>query len=198
MKDHKLIFFLLLSFFSFGQEREEALIAQNNIFTVSYNEVYEQPNWVEYKVRKITKKADRKGLNFYTVDSVWTSNNADYKNNIWDKGHLAPAAAFSDSEGNLKATFSFLNCTLQHQRLNRKEWAQLEQQVRNWAKVFGDMSVEVDVLFESNHRVLPTGAHVPSGFIKRIQFPDGTTKCFYFPNDDTLNKNWSQFEIECD
>ena len=198
MKDHKLIFFLLLSFFSYGQEREEALIAQNNIFTVSYNEVYEQPNWVEYKVRKITKKADRKGLNFYTVDSVWTSNNADYKNNIWDKGHLAPAAAFSDSEGNLKATFSFLNCTLQHQRLNRKEWAQLEQQVRDWAKAFGDMSVEVDVLFESNHRVLPTGAHVPSGFIKRIQFPDGTTKCFYFPNDDTLNKNWTQFEIECD
>ena len=82
MKDHKLIFFFLLSFFSYGQEREEALIAQNNIFTVSYNEVYEQPNWVEYKVRKITKKADRKGLNFYTVDSVWTSNNADYKNNI--------------------------------------------------------------------------------------------------------------------
>ena len=121
MKDHKLIFFLLLSFFSYGQEREEALIAQNNIFTVSYNEVYEQPNWVEYKVWKITKKADRKGLNFYNVDSVWTSNNVDYKNNIWDKGHLAPAAAFTDSKTNLKATFSYLNCALQHNKLNRKE-----------------------------------------------------------------------------
>jgi DNA/RNA endonuclease G (NUC1) len=91
-----------------------------------------------------------------------------------------------------------LNCTLQHQRLNRKEWAELEQQVRDWARDFGDMSVEVDVLFESNHQVLPTGAHVPSGFIKRIQFPDGVAKCFYFPNEDTFNKNWTQFEVACD
>ena len=111
---------------------------------------------------------------------------------------MAPAAAFSDSEANLKATFSFLNCTLQHQRLNRKEWAELEQQVRDWARDFGDMSVEIDVLFESNHQVLPTGAHVPSGFIKRIQFPDGVAKCFYFPNEDTFNKNWTQFEVACD
>ena len=68
---------------------------------------------------------------------------------------MAPAAAFSDSEDNLKATFSFLNCTLHHQRLNQKEWAQLEQQVRDWAEAFGDMSVEVDVLFESNHPFCP-------------------------------------------
>ncbi|MDC1439026.1 DNA/RNA non-specific endonuclease [Flavobacteriaceae bacterium] len=168
------------------------------MFTVSYNELYEQPNWITYCVRDVPKNVDRKGYNFRKGTRVWTSNNADYKNNIWDKGHLAPAAAFSDSEANLKATFSFLNCTLQHQRLNRKEWAQLEQQVRYWARDFGDMSVEVDVLFESNHQVLPTGAHVPSGFIKRIQFPDGVAKCFYFPNEDTFNKNWTQFEIACD
>ena len=83
---------------------------------------------------------------------------------------MTPAAVFSDSKANLKATFSFLNCTLQHQRLNRKEWAQLKQQVRDWAKAFDDMSSEVDILFELNPLILPMRAHVPSGFIKRIQF----------------------------
>ena len=197
MKDHKLIFFLLLSFFSFGQEREEALIVQNNIFTVSYNEVYEQPNWVEYKVRKITKKADRKGLNFYTVDSVWTSNNADYKNNIWDKGHLAPAAAFTDSKTNLKTTFSYLNFALQHNTFNRNDWTELEEQVRAWAKDYGDLGVRVKLHFEKNHLILPTGAHVPSAFTKTITFPNGATRCYYFLNQDTYNQDWKEFEVQC-
>ena len=61
---------------------------------------------------------------------------------------MTPAAAFSDSKVNLKATFPFLNFTLQHQRLNRKEWAQLKHQVRDWAKAFDDMSLEIDILFE--------------------------------------------------
>ena len=116
-------FLVLLSLLTFAQERSEALIIQGNIFTVSYNESYEQPNWIIYCVRDVPKNVDWKGYNFRKDALVWTSNNADYKNNIWDKGHLAPAAAFSDSEDNLKATFSFLNCTLQHHRLNRKEWA---------------------------------------------------------------------------
>ena len=69
--------------FSFGQEKRNDLIIQGGIFKVSYNEVYQQPNWIEYKVRKISKKFNRKGLDFYVVDSVFTSDNLDYKNNIW-------------------------------------------------------------------------------------------------------------------
>ena len=87
-----------------------------------------------------------------SLASRFTSNDADYKNNIWDKGHLAPAAAFSDTEANLNATFSFLNCTLQHSNLNRYEWAQLEKEVRDWAYSKGDISVRIDVIFEKNHR----------------------------------------------
>ena len=60
------------------------------IFTMSYNEVYEQPNWIEYQVRDIVKVADRDGMQFYAVDSVHTSDNDDYYNNVWDRGHLAP------------------------------------------------------------------------------------------------------------
>ena len=162
------ILLIFLSFYSFSQERKQSVITQNQIFVVSYNEQYEQPNWIEYTVRNLPKRASRKGLNFYNVDSIWTSNNADYKNNIWDKGHLAPAASFADSKLNLKATFSFLNCALQHNKLNRKEWKELEEQVREWAKEYGDIKIRVEVYFDPDHLILPTGAHVPSSFLRPI------------------------------
>ena len=41
------------------------------------------------------------GYDFFTVDSVFTSNIDDYADNDWDKGHLAPAASFDDTVTNL-------------------------------------------------------------------------------------------------
>ena len=193
-----LLLFLFIPLFCLGQDKYDNYIIEGSIFRVSYNEEYEQPNWIEYTVRDVEKNFSRKGLYFYNVDSVFTSNNSDYRNNIWDKGHLAPAAAFSDTEANLNATFSFLNCTLQHNNLNRYEWSQLEREVREWTSTEGgDIDVRVDVIFENNHQILPTGAHVPSAFKKSITFPDGTNKCFYFPNESTNGKNWTEFEIQC-
>ena len=196
----KRLLLVLLTFplICISQDKNNNFIIEGSIFKVSYNEQYEQPNWIEYKVRNVKKNFDRKGRNFYNVDSVFTSNNADYKNNIWDKGHLAPAAAFSDTEANLNATFSFLNCTLQHNNLNRYEWAQLEREVREWAYSEGDLNVRVDVIFENNHQILPTGAHIPTAFKKSITFPNGTSKCFYFLNQPTNGRNWTEFEIQCD
>jgi endonuclease G len=94
-------------------------IIQGSIFKVSYNEIYEQPNWLEYTVRNVPSNVSRSGYDFFTVDSVFTSNIDDYADNDWDKGHLAPAASFDDTVANLTATFSFLNCVLQNYYLNR-------------------------------------------------------------------------------
>ena len=193
-----LLVLLLIPLVSFGQEKNENYIIEGSIFKVSYNEQYEQPNWIEYKVRNVQKNFDRKGLSFYNVNNVNTSNDADYKNNIWDKGHLAPAASFSDTEAHLKATFSFLNCVLQHNNLNRYEWAQLEAQVRDWSySSNSDIDVKVDIIFNLNHKVLSTGAHVPSAFKKTLTFSDGTQKCYYFPNEPTNGKDWIEFQIQC-
>ena len=193
-----LLLFLVGTMVSFGQQKSKDLIIQGSIFKVSYNEVYQQPNWIEYKVRNISKNFNRKGLDFYIIDSVYTSDNLDYKNNIWDKGHLAPAAAFSDTKENLNATFSFLNCVLQHNNLNRNEWAQLEREVRKWSSLFiEDLNVRIEVIFDPNHQILSSGAHIPTAFKKIIGFPDGTSKCFYFRNQPTYERDWTKFEIQC-
>ena len=176
--------------------KKASFLIEGPIFTVDYNEMYEQPNWISYQVRDIVKVADRGSLDFYLVDSVYTSNDKDYYANPWDKGHLAPAAAFTDSYDNLYATFIYLNCALQRDSLNRGEWAALEGQARIWAKTRGTIDVRIDLLFDTDHQILETGAHVPSGFYKTFVFEDGTKRCFYFPNSPT-QAGWEDYEVDC-
>ena len=175
----------------------DSILVTTNIFEISYNEIFEQPNWVKYIVRDIVKNADRDGMNFYTVDSIYTSDDNDYYSNRWDRGHMAPAGSFNDSYENLYSTFTYLNVALQYDDLNRGAWVDLEEQVRDWAEEYGDIGVEIYLEFNSNHITLETGAHVPSGFYKYVNFPDETKKCYYFPNISP-NKSWSEYEIDCD
>ena len=173
-----------------------AVIVDKGIYTVSYNEIYEQPNWLTYTVSNRAKNVDRGSMNFYEETGIHTSDNADYNKNPWDKGHLAPAAAFSDSYTNLKTTFSFLNCSMQLDRLNQGEWAELEAQVRKWSKQYGYIDVKIELYFAADHQVRNTGVHIPTGFWKYLTFPNDTKKCFYFPNEDSIY-NWDRYEQKC-
>ena len=180
-----------------NRNKIDSILVITNIFEISYNEIFEQPNWVKYTVKDIVKNADRDGMNFYTVDSIYTSDDNDYYSNRWDRGHMAPAGSFNDSYENLYSTFTYLNVALQYDDLNRGAWVDLEEKVREWADEYGDIGVEIYLEFDSNHITLDTGAHVPSGFYKYINFPDETKKCYYFPNVSP-NKSWSGYEIDCD
>ena len=97
------------------------------LFTVDYDESLEQPIKLSYTVECAAGTASRHGLNFWKVEGYHTSDNDDYKDNPYDKGHLAPAAAFNCTRDMVKATFSYLNCALQHEGLNRGPWKELEE-----------------------------------------------------------------------
>lgn len=178
------------------RDKIDSILVTTNIFQISYNEIFEQPNWVKYTVRDIVKNADRDGMNFYTVDSIYTSDDNDYYSNRWDRGHMAPAGSFNDSYENLYSTFTYLNVALQYDDLNRGVWVDLEEQVRSWADDLGDIEIEIYLEFDFNHIILNTGAHVPTAFYKYVSFPDGTKRCYYFPNT-TPDKVWQDYEIDC-
>ena len=178
------------------RDKIDSILVTTNIFQISYNEIFEQPNWVKYTVRDIVKNADRDGMNFYTVDSIYSSDDNDYYSNRWDRGHMAPAGSFNDSYENLYSTFTYLNVALQYDDLNRGVWVDLEEQVRSWADDLGDIEIEIYLEFDSNHIILNTGAHVPTAFYKYVSFPDGTKRCYYFPNT-TPDKVWQDYEIDC-
>lgn len=179
-----LLIFILIALSSFSQRTD--VIVKNDIFTVSYNEVYKQPNWVIYYVTNVidaNKRVSRKGMDFYTVPGIITSTNADYVNNVWDKGHLAPAATFSDTENHLHETFTYLNCSLQRDSLNRITWEHLEEYERSVLfKAYKKLTVKVVLDFSGKVTILKSGAHVPTGFYKQIITPSNDTMTYYFPN----------------
>jgi len=189
---NKLIILLL----SFSVSAEE-LWVDKEIYNVWYDTKLEQPTKVSYWVENRPKNADRKGMNFYKEKGFHTSDDKDYYMNVWDKGHMAPAAHFSDSEENLKATFSYFNSALQHEKLNRGAWRFLEAAVRKWSEE-EILFVENNIIFGQSSLVLETGATVPDGFEKNIEFTEtGQSKCFFFPNE-APDMKWQEYEVECE
>ena len=188
-------FLLLLTSSAYAQDLQLKNI-NSDIFTATYSEKYQQPLELSYTVQCPRGTASRKGLDFYTCDSVITSDSRDYANNIYDKGHLAPAAAFNCDRETLKKTFTYLNCALQHQSLNRGPWKELERFERNLAKVYGSVTVTINVHFEDKpQNWLPTGALVPVGFTKTIWCGKDKFTC-YFPNLDVKGEDWATFKVK--
>ncbi len=190
----KLTLILLLSFLINTLFSQEVRGIVTDTFIVNYSEELEQPLYVFYNVLCPNGETSRSGLDFRKYEGVHTSNNDDYTDNIWDKGHLAPAAAFNCDRETLKSTFSYLNCALQHQSLNRGPWRELEEFERNLAKIYDKVNVSIECHFSKNSTVLPTGATVPDGFTKTIIWDD-REECFYFPNKDVKGVNWIEFRI---
>lgn len=187
----KRFFFLLAVLFSFSALAQGELTKiKTPIFEVYYSQDYEQPVILTYIVDCWDGQYSRSGLDFYKVKGIRTSSNEDYYKNVWDKGHLAPAASFSCDYEELKATFSYLNCALQHEDLNRGSWKYLEAKERQLASIYGQVTVQIRVHFDNSQRV-PGGAMIPSGFTKTIKFVDGNKlieQVYYFPNSGFVDR----------
>jgi DNA/RNA endonuclease G (NUC1) len=174
-----------------AQSLRTEVVVKNQVFQVSYNEVLEGPNWLVYHATNRPTNVNRGSMDFYTEKGIKTSDGDDYKANIYDKGHMAPAAHFSDNMENLKQTFSYLNCSLQDQYLNRGEWRLLEEQERKWDDV-ENLTIKIIPVYEKGHLVLPTGGHVPTAYHKHIRWTrSGKKVCYYFPNVKPT-KGWEE------
>jgi endonuclease G len=167
---------------------------KTDIFEVEYSEELEQPLKLTYTVGCPLGDASRSGLDFHKEDGYLTSDNEDYKDNPYDKGHLAPAAAFNCDRETIKKTFSYLNCALQHEGLNRGPWKELERFERNLAKIYPEVVVVITVNFEETPERVPGGAAIPTSFVKEITFGDRTIK-FLFPNQNVSGQDWFNFSI---
>lgn len=195
MKKLLLSILICIPVFLFAQKQlRERVSVYSPIFHVVYNEKFQQPMLIEYTVTCIDGKASRSGMDFYKVDSVITSDAADYANNVYDKGHMAPAADFNCSPITLKQTFSYLNCALQDQYLNRGPWKLLEEQERVLVKQFGPIEVTIVLEFTEPLKVLPTGATIPTAFRKLIYIPKTQLSIeYYFKNEKPSTTDYTKY-----
>jgi endonuclease G len=178
--------------FSYVENKKRDIKVDAGIYEVLYSESLEQPKEVWYTVECPNGKASRKGMDFYINDSIYTSSKDDYENNIWDKGHMAPAADFSCDRETLYRTFSYLNCALQHQDLNRGVWRLLEAKEREIAKT-QEVNVHIVLIFTKSSKKLPSGATVPDAFKKEITY-SGKTDVYYFNNEKPLSSDPKKYK----
>ena len=191
----KLLFLFLFPLFVFGQKTlRDSIYIKTNMFEIVYSEKLQQPKFIRYSVPCPNGTANRKGMDFYTCDSILTSDNKDYENNPYDKGHLAPAADFNCDRDMLFKTFTYLNCSLQQENLNRTTWRLLEVRERELAKT-QPVTVEIRCVFTPKSVVLPTGAVVPDGYYKKIKYGK-TVEKYYFKNEKPLSTDFTKYKIK--
>ena len=191
----KLLFLFLFPLFVFGQKTlRDSIYIKTNMFEIVYSEKLQQPKFNRYSVPCPNGTANRKGMDFYTCDSILTSDNKDYENNPYDKGHLAPAADFNCDRDMLFKTFTYLNCSLQQENLNRTTWRLLEVRERELAKT-QPVTVEIRCVFTPKSVVLPTGAVVPDGYYKTIKYGK-TVEKYYFKNEKPLSTDFTKYKIK--
>lgn len=195
MKQKLLLLLLIITpFLTLSQSKlRDSVYIKSEIFEVVYSEKLQQPLWVTYTVECPKGSASRSGMDFFTCDSVKTSDNKDYENNIWDKGHMAPAADFNCDKVMLKKTFSYLNCTLQQQDLNRTTWRLLEAYERELALKY-EVSVEIRCVFSKTSTVLKSGATVPDSYYKIIKY-NGKIETYFFKNEKPSTTDFKKFIV---
>ena len=169
------ILFLLLYSSSVAQNyfpQSDGEIVNHNYFTLSYNEDYEQAEWVYYKLTKPMVHVLTPRRNNFRIDpnvSSGTADKQDYYKSGFDRGHLAPAGDMKISERSMSESFYFSNIAPQNPSFNRGVWRELETLVRAWVSDEGDMHVvTAGVLSDVNNYIGPNRVGVPSQFYKII------------------------------
>ncbi len=111
-------------------------IARHSNFTLSYNEAFEQAEWVAYELNATQITRTNRKRPYFIYDSKISSKSANYKNyknSGYDKGHLCPAGDRKFSKEAYDETFLTSNITPQRHDFNSGIWNRLEQKTRYWA-----------------------------------------------------------------
>jgi DNA/RNA endonuclease G (NUC1) len=193
----KILSVLFVAILCFKLNAQDTIRVKNQVFEVLYSQNLEQPLWIKYRSTNRPTNVNRGSMDFYTEKTIKTSDGEDYAKNVYDKGHGAPAATFSDNMENLKQTFSYLNCIMQNQYLNRGEWRLLEEQIRKWDDN-ENITVIIKVFFDNPVKRVSTNAAIPSHLQKHIYFEKQKKwRCFVFLNDRP-KFSWEQLEMLCE
>ncbi len=119
-------------------------VIHHDHFMLSYNEPYEQAEWVAYLLKKSHLTYDDRKRPYFIEDPKVKSKSADwrnYKGSGYDRGHLCPAGDRRFSEYAYNETFYTSNISPQDRDFNAGIWNRLEMQIRQWTKKYGDLFV---------------------------------------------------------
>lgn len=164
-------------------------LVKHTYYILSYNEKYEQANWVYYSLTdSMVIKGGSERSNKFKVDqkvATGSAKSADYTKSGYDRGHLCPAADMDFNPVAMEESFLMSNISPQAPDFNRGIWKELETDVRTWAKKESKIYVVAGPVFKDNLGTI--GADqvlVPGYFFKIIYEETDEPKiiAFVFPN----------------
>jgi endonuclease G len=141
-------------------------------YSLLYNEIHEQANWVAYELTKdeTNKIFDR--TNKFLVDQSVKSGSAtdkDYENSGYDRGHLAPASDMGWSEITMEESFYYSNMSPQDPSFNRGIWKKSEELIRAWAIENNSLYIATGPILSNNLQTIgPNKVSVPNYYYKVI------------------------------
>ncbi len=147
-------------------------IVHHKFYTLSYNERYEQAEWVAYTLTKQQVVYNNFKRPYFEVDKTVPTKSAsykDYKNSGYNKGHLCPAADRKFSKDAFNETFLMSNVSPQTHQFNSGIWNRLEKRVRYWAKKHKKLFIITGGILSSNLKTIgKDNVAVPAYFYKII------------------------------
>lgn len=180
------------------------------IFKVCYNLRQKVPAWVGYELNPQNLIGSAKRTDNFREDDKLDvgirSNLSDYKGSGYDRGHMAPAAAFKRSEDAMSTTFLLSNMAPQTPQLNRGVWRIIEEKVRRFASKSGRTIVFTGNYFPTESQSQVIGANkvgVPTHSYKVILHLSTEQKwlayAFVAPNVKTsLNRDYTRYSTSVD
>ena len=167
-------------------------IVKHKYYTLSYNEKFEQAEWVAYELKKEYLKNNDFKRPYFIEDPKVTTGSADwrnYKKSGYDKGHLCPAGDMEFALDAYNDTFYTSNISPQKHDFNSGIWNRLEQKTRYWAGKYNDVYVVTGgILKDSDKKIGTEKVSVPGYFYKIIlakSEKEHKAIAFLVPNEDS-------------
>lgn len=145
-------------------------IITHHYYTLSYNEIHEQAEWVAYELKKEQLSYTNHRRPYFIDDPAVESGSANWKNYIrsgYDRGHLCPAGDRRFSKAAFNETFYTSNISPQKNDFNAGIWNRLEQKTRYWARKYNGLYVVTGgVLTDDLEAIGNEEVSVPNYFYK--------------------------------
>jgi endonuclease G len=165
-------------------------LVRHTYYTLSYNEKFEQANWVYYCLTdSMVLNAGEERSNQFKSDPLVPTGSAkssDYTKSGYDRGHLCPAGDMGFNQKAMFESFMMSNISPQKPDFNRGIWKELESSVRSWAKKEHQIIVVTGPVFKDDKGTIGKDkVLVPGYYFKLILDTTGEPKmiAFLLPNE---------------
>jgi endonuclease G len=166
-------------------------VVQHTYYSLGYDEEKEGAAWVAYELfgENVAGPWVERTNDFRPDPKLpgGSADKSDFRGSGYDRGHLVPAADMAFREKAMSETFYLSNISPQERAFNHGIWRELEESVRDWARMHGRLVVVSGAIWEDNRPVIGrrTRIVVPDAYFKvvlDIDLPKQSAVGFVIPN----------------